>query len=67
MDSLGHSTFPPVALGRQDDEETTPGVIENSMENKRTDKRQPIIKLKTISPEDFIPKYECMYLVMRSL
>ncbi|GFT50364.1 hypothetical protein TNCV_4750691 [Trichonephila clavipes] len=26
MDSLGHSSFPPTALGRQDDEETTPGV-----------------------------------------
>ncbi|GFV56275.1 hypothetical protein TNCV_106311 [Trichonephila clavipes] len=27
MDSLGHSSFPPTALGRQDDEEETPGVI----------------------------------------
>ncbi|GFU63804.1 uncharacterized protein TNCV_3496161 [Trichonephila clavipes] len=25
MDSLGHSSFPPTALGRQDDEEATPG------------------------------------------
>ncbi|GFT50415.1 hypothetical protein TNCV_1004171 [Trichonephila clavipes] len=25
MDSLGHSSFPPTALGRQDDQETTPG------------------------------------------
>ncbi|GFY19506.1 histone-lysine N-methyltransferase SETMAR [Trichonephila clavipes] len=28
MDSLGHSSFPPTALGRQDDEEATPGTEE---------------------------------------
>ncbi|GFV73458.1 hypothetical protein TNCV_3389741 [Trichonephila clavipes] len=27
MDSLGHSSLPPTALGRQDDEETTSGVV----------------------------------------
>ncbi|GFX43603.1 hypothetical protein TNCV_510521 [Trichonephila clavipes] len=27
MDSLGHSSFPPTALGRQDDEEATPGLL----------------------------------------
>ncbi|GFV72674.1 hypothetical protein TNCV_411931 [Trichonephila clavipes] len=27
MDSLGHSSFPPTALGRQDDEEVTPGTV----------------------------------------
>ncbi|GFX19690.1 hypothetical protein TNCV_2075981 [Trichonephila clavipes] len=26
MDGLGHSSFPPTALGRQDDEEANPGV-----------------------------------------
>ncbi|GFW02117.1 hypothetical protein TNCV_4854571 [Trichonephila clavipes] len=33
MDSLGHSLFPPTALGRQDDEEVTPGerkTVENA-------------------------------------
>ncbi|GFS83710.1 hypothetical protein TNCV_610581 [Trichonephila clavipes] len=27
MDSLGHSSFPPIALGRQDDEEASPGLL----------------------------------------
>ncbi|GFW30528.1 hypothetical protein TNCV_454661 [Trichonephila clavipes] len=26
MESLGHSSFPPTALGQQDDEEAAPGV-----------------------------------------
>ncbi|GFV96560.1 piggyBac transposable element-derived protein 2 [Trichonephila clavipes] len=30
MDSIGHSSFPPTTLGRQDDEEATPGVFKMS-------------------------------------
>ncbi|GFV83954.1 hypothetical protein TNCV_1479561 [Trichonephila clavipes] len=31
MDSLGHSSLPPTALGRQDDEEVSPGVDEDGL------------------------------------
>ncbi|GFT99711.1 hypothetical protein TNCV_1140971 [Trichonephila clavipes] len=36
MDSLGHLSCPPTALGRQDDEEATPGKVQGKFRGKKT-------------------------------